>query len=122
MAAQRSEECKDTNIRKLFNAIEFPKVEDKFDILLQYDSNAKSLSINFTNQITKNTFKQDFDKDYINKITNNLITPQLLTQMIMDILSSKEKTLQNSRIYLYPNIKQGKSTLTQTFPNPHNKT
>ena len=107
MATQQEEECKDTSIRKSFNAMEFPKVEDKLDVIVQYDANSQSLSINFTNTITKNTFKQNFDKDYINKITNNMITPQLLAQMIVDTLSSKEKTSQNSRIFLYPNIKQG---------------
>ena len=110
MAEDQKEETKvatDNNITRCFEVIEFAKVEDKYKVLVQFDSNSESLSLSLTNQTTKTVFKQSFDKQTITQITTKTLKPLLLTQMIIDILQSKEKTAENLRIFILPNPKQG---------------
>ena len=96
------------NIRKVYHGVEFAKVEDKYDIAIQYDANAQSMALNFTNQTTKNIFKHEFDLESINKITHkHHATPQRVANMIMDNLKSQELTAKNLRIYILADIKQG---------------
>ena len=102
-----TKDATDNNIRKCYDGIEFAKVEDKYKVLVQFDSNSESLSLSLTNQTTKTLFKQSFDKPTITQITTKTLKPLLLTKMIIDILQSKQKTAENLRIFILPNPKQG---------------
>ena len=96
------------NIRKVYHGVEFAKVEDQYDVIVQYDANAQSIALHFTNQTTKNIFKHDFDLESINKITHKVhMKPEPLANMIMDNLKSQELTAKNLRIYILADIKQG---------------
>eukprot|EP01084_Bolivina_argentea_P022334 41496_1 len=109
MADDEKQEIKndDNNVRKCYKDIQFSKVEDKFDVIVQYDSNSESLSLHFINQTTKSVFKHQFTNEDIKTITSkyNLKT-QLLLKMIMDSLASNERTAQNLRIFILPTLKQ----------------
>ena len=96
------------NIRKCFKGLQFPKIQDKYDVILQYDKNAQLLSLNFTNQTTKNVFKQDFDKDAIAKMTINApMKPERLVKLLMETLASTALINKNMRMYISANTKQG---------------
>ena len=107
MAEDEKSEQRD-NIRKIYDGIQFAKVEDKYDVSIQYDANSDILSLSFTNQNTKSVYKQDFDRASIAKITEKYhLESKLLSNMIIDSLDSKQRTAENLRIYILPNIKQG---------------
>ena len=103
-----ADDQKTENIGKKFDRIEFLKVEDKYDVKIDYDSNSELLTLQLTNATSKNVFKHDFDKESVHKITDECkLAPDLVVKMIIDTLSSKDLTSKNARIFLLPNIKQG---------------
>ena len=105
---EENKEATDDNIRKIFEGIGFAKVEDKYNVTIQYDSSSELLTLSFTNQVTKGVYKQSFDKQNIKQITSKYnLEPLLLTKMIIDTLGSKDKTAQNLRVFIFPNLKQG---------------
>ena len=111
MAEDQKAELKENsnaNIRKYFESLQLPKIEDKYDILIQYDNNAKLLSLNLTNQMTKSVFKHDFDKEAIAKVTSkSQMKPERLVKLLIDTLSSTDSINKYVRVFILPNIKQG---------------
>eukprot|EP01083_Nonionella_stella_P300592 1027098_1 len=95
------------NARKCFENIHFSKVEDKFSVLVQYDANTESLTMTFTNQTTKNVFRQRFGKEDIQQITTRYhLEPSLLVKMITDTFASSEQVLKHARIFITANNEQ----------------
>ena len=93
---------------KSFQGIQFAQVEDAFDVSVQYDGSSESLSICLRNQTTQTLFKTEFDSERIAEITQKYqLEPPLLARMIVDTLSSKQRTASNMRICIMPNMKRG---------------
>ena len=64
-----ADENKDVdNIGKTFEGIKFEKVEDPFSVNVQFKADTNILSLKFVNEKSKRVFRQDFDKESIDKI------------------------------------------------------
>jgi len=93
-------------VGKIFNNVKFAEVDDRFNVIVEYDRNSELLQLKFTNLTTKDVFKQDFDQDAIQKITDGCkLQPDLVVKMMIDTLKSKELTAENIRIFMFPNLK-----------------
>merc|ERR1719361_1902766 len=93
-------------VGKIFNNVKFAEVEDRFNVIVEYDRNSELLQLKFTNLTTKDVFKQDFDSEAIQKITDGCkLQPDLVVKMMIDTLKSKELTAENIRVFMFPNLK-----------------
>ena len=90
------------NVGRSFEGIKFKKVEDTFAINVQYNGQLELLTLELVNERSKNVFKQFFDKKSIHKITDQCkLAPELVVQVIIDTLSSKELIYKHIRLYIY---------------------
>ena len=103
-------------VGKIFNNVKFAEVDDRFNVIVEYDRNSELLQLKFTNLTTKDVFKQDFDQDAIQKITDGCkLQPDLVVKMMIDTLKSKELTAENIRIFMFPNLKYGTFSTLRTL-------
>ena len=93
---------------KTFQNVQFAKMEDKYDVKLEFNANSGSLSFQFMNKTNTKTYHQLFNTESINKITSSAkLSTDNLTKIIIDQLSSAEFIQKCLRIFIFADIKQG---------------
>eukprot|EP01084_Bolivina_argentea_P051123 94018_1 len=99
MAEQKVE-----SVVKSFQNVQFSKIQDKYDVKLEFNA---SLALEFMNKTNTKTYSQTFNKQNIDTITAQCkLSPENLSHVIIDQLSSIEFTKKFCRIFIFSDIKQ----------------
>ena len=90
------------SIVKSFTNLQFAKMEDKYDVKLEFDGSSGSISLQFMNKTNTKTYHQLFTKESINEITSRCqLSAENLSQLIIDPLSSSEFIEKFCRIFIF---------------------
>ena len=101
-------EQKAQSISKSFENVQFPKLQDKYDINIEYDANSECLSLKFMNKTNIKTFEKIFNKKEVKAITTECrLSSYHLCEVAIDQLSSQDFINKFCRIFLFSDPKQG---------------
>ena len=101
-------EQKTPDVVKLFENVQFAKVEDKYNIKLEFNANLGNISLEFMNKTNVKTFNQTFTQNDIDGITKRCqLSAEHLSQVMIDQLSSTEFTNKFCRMFLFSESTQG---------------
>lgn len=96
------------SVVKTFPNIQFPKMEAKYDLKLQFDAHSETLGLQFRNKDNTKTYRSSFSKEDIDRITTRCqLSSGNLCQVIMDQLSATEFINKFCRLFIFNSLKQG---------------
>ena len=93
---------------KSFQNVQFPKMEDKYDVKFVFNAKSGSLSLELLNKTNTKAYYQLFNKESITEITARAeLSTENLSKIIIDQLSSTEFIQKCIRVFRFADIKQG---------------
>ena len=106
--AEQKVQPQQENIIKSFQNVQFAKMEDKYDVKLEFNANSDSVTLQFMNKTNTKTYYQSFSKQNVDEITARCqLSSEHISQVIIDQLSSSEFITNFCRVFIFADIKQG---------------